>query len=562
MPRRKQAKAPPPEASDAADDATILTSEGRSKRRRMPSLKSREMVEVDVFSSTKKKRRVTSAEKETSRDPSPSPELLPDTTEPETESETEPAEATPTRRRRPSAKAALASADGVLGTPSRRGRASTGDPALETPSRRSRVTAADAVTPSRARDVEFTPRRRKAADRSAKKKSMRALIHNIVNDEGSDDDEQTDLARVIYDSDNAATEDEDEEDEEGPAPDDATPSKVPRRRGRPRKQKSPTPPRDLPPHEMYFHFYKPGKVATSDRTLSGVDLLTHDEYFEFWRAREDPHAAELDFLAGLHADSFPQWEFELAQGFSVCLYGMGSKKGLLRKFAERVHGGKGARGGGGDHNKVVVVNGYVRSITTRDILTTVAAALDPKKPATAQPSLLLESITSSLAAPTTLTLLVNSIDAPPLRRPAAQTVLSQLASHPRIRLLCSADTPDFPLLWDISLRSAFNFVFHDATTLAPLAAELAVVDDVHELLNRATRRAGGLEAVFVVLRSLTANARRLYGLLIAEVLTAMSEGEGSDGENPGVEFRMLFNKAVEAFVCPSSEMAFRQLLRE
>lgn len=383
---------------------------------------------------------------------------------------------------------------------------------------------------------------------------MRALIHNIVNDEGSEDEEQTELARAIYDSDNAESEDEENEE---PEP-DATPSKVPRRRGRPRKQRSPTPPRDLPPHEMYFHYYKPGKVQTSDNTLSSVDLLTHDEYFAFWREYENPHAEELEFLAGLHADSFPQWEFELSQGFSVCLYGMGSKLGLLRKFASRIHKHRSAHG---DH-KIVIVNGFVRTITQRDILTTISSALEPKKPSSAQPSLLLESITSSLTPGKTLTLLINSIDAPPLRKPATQAILSQLASHPRIHLLCSADTPDFPLLWDISLRSTFNFLFHDATTLAPLSAELSAVDDVHELLNRATRRAGGLEAVFVVLRSLTANARRLYGLLIAEVLTALSEGEAGDGENPGVEFRMLFNKAVEAFVCPSSEMAFRQLLRE
>ncbi|MBE3109487.1 MAG: hypothetical protein IMZ46_03075 [Acidobacteria bacterium] len=504
----------------------------------------------------KRKRNTQPVEKEPSRDTTPDPEE--DDAESEEESDEEPAKATPTRRRGRAAKPDPPPADTIQQTPSRKRRASIPDPApadaiLETPTKRTKGSAKDAVTPSRAQDA-VTPRRRNAADKSAKKKSMRALIHNIVNDQGSDEEEQTDLARAIYDSDNAE-EEEDEDDEPDP---NATPSKTPRRRGRPRKHRSPTPPRDLPPHELYFHFYKPGKVATSDKTLSGVDLLTHDEYFSFWRAHEDPHAEPLGFLSGLHADSFPQWEFELTQGFSVCLYGMGSKRDLLRRFAARAHENRSPRG----DDKIVVVNGYVRSITARDILTAVSAALDPKKPASAQPSLLIESISSSLKPPTTLTLLINSIDAPPLRRPATQAILSQLASHPRIRLLCSADTPDFPLLWDISLRSAFNFLFHDATTLAPLSAELSVVDDVHELLGRAARRAGGLEAVSVVLGSLTANARQLYGLLIAEVLTAMGEGGGGDGENPGVEFRMLFNKAVEAFVCPSSEMAFRQLLRE
>jgi origin recognition complex subunit 2 len=61
---------------------------------------------------------------------------------------------------------------------------------------------------------------------------------------------------------------------------------------------------------------------------------------------------------------------------------------------------------------------------------------------------------------------------------------------------------------------------------------------------------------------LTQNAKSLYALLINEVLAAMDEGDQHPGENPGIEYRMLYSKAVEAFVCPSSEMAFRQLLRE
>lgn len=559
MPRRKQVTAPAPETATLDPEST---SESRSKRRRIPSLKIREMAvdEAHTSSSKKKKRYTAPAEKEVFDDPASDPESD-SNAEPEDESEEEPVQETPTRRRGrpPKSDQTQARPQSIQQTPSKRGRPSAAadtptNGLFKTPTRRTKNSTKDAVTPTRPREAGLTPRRRSAADKSAKKKSMRALIHNIVNDEGSEDEEQTDLARAIYDSDGAAS--EGEEDEE-PEP-DAMLSKVPRRKGRPRKQKSPTPPRDLPPHEMYFHYYKPGKVQTSDNTLSSVDLLTHDEYFDFWRQYENPHAEELEFLEALHADSFPQWEFELSQGFSVCLYGMGSKRGLLRRFASRIHKNRSAHG---DH-KIVIVNGYVRTITPRDILTTISSALDPKKPPSAQPSLLLESITSSLTPGTTLTLLINSIDAPPLRKPATQAILSQLASHPHIQLLCSADTPDFPLLWDISLRSTFNFLFHDATTLAPLSAELSAVDDVHELLGRATRRAGGLEAVFVVLRSLTANARKLYGLLIAEVLTALSEGEGGDGENPGVEFRMLFNKAVEAFVCPSSEMAFRQLLRE
>ena len=161
-----------------------------------------------------------------------------------------------------------------------------------------------------------------------------------------------------------------------------------------------------------------------------------------------------------------------------------------------------------------------------------------------------------------LTLVVNSIDAPPLRKPGMQAALAQLASHPRVRLVCSADTPDFPLLWDIGVRSAFSFAFHDCTTFAPLGVELDVVDEVHELLGRTARRVNGREGVAFVLRSLPDNAKNLFRLLVGEVLIAMEEdGAGASDEAAGVEYRMVYNKAVEEFIC-SSEMAFRTLLKE
>lgn len=93
------------------------------------------------------------------------------------------------------------------------------------------------------------------------------------------------------------------------------------------------------------------------------------------------------------------------------------------------------------------------------------------------------------------------------------------------------------------------------------------------------KRAGGKEGVAFVLRSLPENARKLFGLIVGEVLVAFEEGggggssggdfaghgggagAGAGGESPGVEYRMLYNKAVEEFIC-SSEMAFRTLLKE
>ncbi|KAM0276465.1 hypothetical protein ACHAQH_006730 [Verticillium albo-atrum] len=400
----------------------------------------------------------------------------------------------------------------------------------------------------------FTPRKKAAVDRSAKRKSARALIERVVGDDVSGEEDEDGLARAIYES----SEDEDEEDMEAAAA--ATPSKkTPARRGRPPKVRSPTPPRDLPAHEMYFEHNKPGRTKTSNNTLASLDLLTHDEYFSILRGFKEPHAEDLVFLQSLHEGSFGQWSFELAEGFSLCLFGLGSKRSLLTRFAEHTH----ARTQKHSRNKIVIINGYVRTITLRDILTTIASALtlDPAHKLPAQTPAMLQAVLSHLTdADVTLTVLLNSIDAPPLRKAATQQALAALAAHPTIRFLCSADTPDFSLLWDAALRASFNFLFHDTTTYATPAAELDPVDDVHDLLGRRARAVNGKEGVVFVLASLPENAKNLFRLLVAEVLVAAEDGDDGD-ENAAVEYRMLYNKAVEEFIC-SSEMAFRTLLKE
>lgn len=264
--------------------------------------------------------------------------------------------------------------------------------------------------------------------------------------------------------------------------------------------------------------------------------------------------------------------------------------------------------------KIIVINGYTPGLTIRDILTTVAAQTLPKstKPP-AQPAALLDLIMSTLTTrPTPLTLVIHSLDHPNLRK--SQPLLARLAAHPSISLLATCDTPNYALLWPLTQARQFRFLHHDATTFTPYAAELDPVEDVNALLGRSGRRLGGKDGVAYVLRSLPENARNLFRILVAEQL-ALADGEGfptttapsggidSDVESvlgasdeeaalhdtpsrrgrkgrppktktskpkpvvvtasapEGVEYRTLYHKAVEEFVC-SSEVNFRTLLKE
>lgn len=446
-------------------------------------------------------------------------------------------------------------------TPKRRGRPPKSQSQTSTPSK----TPAKSIfaTPVKNHETESATPKRQAADRSARKKSARALIENVF-DDGDDDDEEDDdevLVREIY-------EDSDAEDlgdhadilTDGLNDDTSgniTPSKT--RKSRPKRTKSPTPPRDLPPHELYFAHNKPGRPKTSDNTLGSISLLTHDEYFNGLHQHKDRHADDVEYLENLHVESFPQWAFELSQGYSICLYGFGSKRALLQKLAKYLH----TNHRGEPARQIVIVNGYAHTTTMREVLTCIGSAIDPsQKIPTSTPAATVQIISSQLSNTNLgLTILINSIDAAPLRKPGTQAILSQLAAHPQINLVCSADTPDFPLLWDIGVRSAFNFVFHDCTTFAPFTVELDVIDEVHELLGRKARRVNGREGVAFVLKSLPENAKNLFQLLVGEVLIAMEEEGNMADEAAGVEYRMVYNKAVEEFIC-SSEMAFRTLLKE
>ncbi|KAJ4302809.1 Origin recognition complex subunit 2 [Kalmusia sp. IMI 367209] len=462
------------------------------------------------------------------------------------------------------------------------------------------------ATPTKAASDETsngTPTIVRNADRSARRKSNRSLIDRTITGTGSEDealDEEEALAQqILSDEENVANgelEDTDAGAEEAvPVPE--TPSK--RGRGRPkgsgknqkaRAQRSPTPPNQLPAHEEYFWQNRPGGAKTSSNTLPSHSLLNHDEYFEAVQSHVDSHKGEKLVLLELHSRAYDQWMFELGEGFNICLYGYGSKRPITDEFMARMYRhllGQAPYKGTKKLPKLVVINGYAPGITLKDILVTVASAaiLNTAKLPN-QPSALLAYILDHLsknAPPHPILVVINSIDSPYLRKSPTPAILAMLAADPSINLVCTADTPNFPLMWDVGLKAQYRFLFHDATTFAPYEAEIDVVETVNELLGRSGRRVGGRDGVGFVLRSLPENARLLFQILVNEQLALLlMDGEEVDNDNAtatskskrnvqlkdsvseatqGVEYRVLYHKASAAFVA-TSEVAFRTLLKE
>jgi origin recognition complex subunit 2 len=458
------------------------------------------------------------------------------------------------------------------------------------------------------------------ADRSARRKSNKRILERTLNgDESGDEalDEEDELAeQILGDGDDDDDDDDDDKEaaelvaeetqqDEPVVPE--TPSKRGRGRpkgsgkaatkgpvkavGRPRKQRSPTPPTELPPHEEYFYQNRPGGTKTSNNTLSAQTLLNHDEYFQTTQSFQDRHEPEMDFLLELHSRAYDQWIFELEEGFNICLYGYGSKRNITEQFTQRLYTYLSEQTpckGTNKTPKIVVINGYSVGMSIKDVLTTIASAAIPasvKMPN--QPASLLDFILEYLTnepPSRPVPIILNSIDSPYLRKTPAPSMLARLAAHPAINLISTADTPNFSLMWDVGLKTQYKFLFHDATTFAPYDAEVDVVESVNELLGRSGRRVGGRDGVGFVLRSLPENARLLFRILVMEQLS-LSMMEGGDFANEldlqatpkakktmqpkngipessqGVEYRVLYHKAVEEFVC-TNEVAFRTLLKE
>lgn len=382
-----------------------------------------------------------------------------------------------------------------------------------------------------------------------------------------------------------------------------TPSK--RGRGRPKgakNRRTPTPEGDIPPEERYFFQTRVGPAnqqPTSTNSFTALGLLSHEDYLIEARKYKDPHELEMRYLLKLHARAFPQWQLELQHGFTVCLYGWGSKRQLVTNFAEYLCRQAARRAE--PHPKIVVVNGYAHKINMRHVLNTIATAIhsSPEDEDAApvrligQPQEILDTLLGKLDSTTQpIFLLINSLDnsSSPFRNSTAQSLLARLSAHSNINTFLTCDTPTHKLLFPSNIRDQYNLIFHDATTFASYDAETVVVDDVNELLGRKGRRVGGSQGVSFVLKSLPENARNLYRLLLSEILTILNDDDadaeegGEDGyidpslldvsatprkkhdrgqvaEDVGIEYRTLYQKATEEFIC-SSDMNFRFLLKE
>jgi origin recognition complex subunit 2 len=350
-------------------------------------------------------------------------------------------------------------------------------------------------------------------------------------------------------------------------------------------------------------------AKTSSNVFSNLlPPLTHVQYTSLLRTSKgaQQHEFAIEDLEHAHEVRWPGWLRELGEGFNVLCYGLGSKRDVLNKFAQDVLV---------DHGNVVVVNGVFPRLGIRDVLAAIESAIPgvhsvPPPPASAQSTpidalafkiythflpLDLKPAPAFPLAEDDLYILIHGIDSAGLRTAQARSILSLLASSPRIHLVASIDHIQAPIMfsnsethgrphaypsgWTGTIPSSrgFNWLYHDLTTLRPYDAEVAYRISTASRLPTTGGGAGLAteEGARHILTSVTDLARRLFKALARTQMDSMttsssgsssstanqSSGQGSTTPTWSIETALFFTLCKEKWIS-REETRFKALLLE
>nr|XP_057924394.1 origin recognition complex subunit 2 [Doryrhamphus excisus] len=298
--------------------------------------------------------------------------------------------------------------------------------------------------------------------------------------------------------------------------------------------------------EEYFEAHSTSKVLTSDRTLERLHTpkLDRETLVQLLEGKPSCYLAEIQQLHNKHKTHFSKWMLQLQLGFSVLLYGLGSKKDLLEDFrlshlSREIH---------------LVVNGFFPSITLKSILNALTCDILEHQGTFRTPSDQIQYISQTLKEGPDLHiyLLINNIDGPMLRGEKIQSALGQLASLPNLHMVATIDHINAPLVWDQFKQSQFNWLWWECVTFKHYAEETSYENS---LLVQQTG-ALALSSLTHVLRSLTPNARGIFKLLVKFQL--------ENKDNPsytGLSFQDFYQRCRESFLV-NSDLTLRTQLTE
>ncbi|XP_012283961.1 origin recognition complex subunit 2 isoform X2 [Orussus abietinus] len=290
------------------------------------------------------------------------------------------------------------------------------------------------------------------------------------------------------------------------------------------------------------------KTITSDRTLGRLvnPRLDEQKLQELLSSQNHitaQHKRSICSLSESYRALFSMWSFIMEEGYSLLLYGLGSKRNLINDFHTEVV----------SEFPTLIVNGFFPGLSIKDILDGIIVdLLDKDSPTNPNDGFdLIEKMLQENPMDR-LYLLIHNIDGFILRANKIQDVLSRLASIPNLHLMASIDHINAPLIWDNVKRSRYNFYWWDVTTFLPYEAETSYEGSLLVQQNEVL----ALSSLRNVFLSLTSNARAIYIILVKYQLE-----NGYNSNYPGMAFKHLYQGAREAFLV-SSDMALKAQLTE
>ena len=340
--------------------------------------------------------------------------------------------------------------------------------------------------------------------------------------------------------------------------------------------------------DLYFESHgKDGNIGerihTSDNTLSRnlkTPLLSPEDLKSILDKENIQYQADINKLLVKHRLMFDRWLLWLGQDFNLVTYGLGSKRELLTNFHQLLNEKDPTA-------HVLVVNGYFPSLSLNHILKGIENDLldgDNLKNKVVSKDENIEQCEIIFRLLEYLNdyiyLIVHNIDGLPLRADKIQATLAKLAAHKRVRLICSIDHVNAPLLWDADKRSKFNFVWYEATTFQPYTEETL---NENSLILMSSGNGGGsggalaLSSLSRVFESLTPNAKEIYLTIVKYQLEALEEvkkeqlSENSTNDQSqfqaigttyqGLSFKDLYRRCRRAFLV-NSDLTLRAQLTE
>ncbi|KAK3877687.1 hypothetical protein Pcinc_017622 [Petrolisthes cinctipes] len=322
-----------------------------------------------------------------------------------------------------------------------------------------------------------------------------------------------------------------------------TPSRTPGKRGRQKKIKDVE---MVAKGDDYFMANGNSKAPTSDHTLNRLETprLSPEALQSILSSMANTHLKEREALIEENVLNFPRWMTYLCEGFSIFLYGLGSKKQLLSKFQQEYLSDY-------DH---IVINGFFPSLTLKNILNNIIEDILEHTGGLHGGQDQLDLIEATYTRPDTapLFIIIHNLDGAMLRGEKTQAAIARLASLPRVHVLASLDHINAPLILDSHKMSQYNIVWFDATTLERYQEETSYENSL--LVQQSGSLA--LSSLIHVFKSLTPNAKGIFMLLAKHQLE-----QKDNSSYTGLSFSDMYQRCRESFLV-NSDLTLRAQLTE